>query len=143
MLVEGGVFLGSTPNHRLFPYRVNERISGTPEELRREGIWPWHVQAFDEASIMELLEHSGFVSRSVGYPTFTKGLSLYARIRGMPFSAAMDELQRLTWSAADFEVLDTFHPLFSGYSFVFSGERSAVEKTNEENKSKGERHGLC
>jgi len=130
VLVDGGVFLGSTPNYRLFPYRVNDRSSGTPEELRREGIWPWHVQAFDEASIMNLLANGGFVKRSVGYPTFTKGLSLYAQLRKMPFSLAMDELKHLTWSAADFEVLDTFQPLFSGYSFVFLGELSSMDNCN-------------
>lgn len=121
VLCKGGRLIGSTPNFRLYPFRVNRAGLGDPHALRRAGIWPWHVQAFDENGIRTLLRQHGFVETFIQYPTFLKGVSLWKEMRSAPFPQALDLLSTLDWWVSDFGVLDQFHPCFSGHSFLFTG----------------------
>lgn len=121
ILTGGGRIVGSTPNCRLFPYRVNKDLPGTPEELRQQGVWPWHLQDLNEAAILALMERFGFCSLSIKYPTFTTGIDLYDIMRRSPFPVAIEHLSNFKWSAADFAILDSYYPCFSGFSFLFSG----------------------
>ncbi|MEW6380734.1 MAG: class I SAM-dependent methyltransferase [bacterium] len=135
VLVSGGRLIGSTPNSRLFPYRVNQGpVSGSPsdspDDLRQTGIWPWHLQELDEASTLALLERAGFGNLSVGYPTFTSGINAYNAMRrsaasmgGTSGREMIALLAGLKWSVSDFAVLDKYYPCFSGFSFIFSGEK--------------------
>lgn len=127
-LAAGGKFIGSTPNSRLFPYRVNKGLGGTPEELRQAGVWPWHVQEFDEKAVAALMERFGYGGLSIGYPTYTAGINQYNVMRNLPFAEAVEQLSSAEWSAADFAVLDRYYPCFSGYSFVFSGTKDGAAR---------------
>ncbi len=119
-LSRGGTFIGSTPNWRLFPYRVNRNLSCPADALRQEGIWPWHLQEFDEARIRNLVRKFGFHDVGITYPTFSRGVNLYENLRELSFPSAIKKLSTLKWSADDFDLLNQYHPLFSGFSFVFS-----------------------
>lgn len=123
ILKPGGVLVGSTPNSLLFPYRVNDRWEVSPGRLRSEGVWPWHLQHFDEASLLALTNRCGFSGLDIHYPTFVKGVELYARLSRASFDQALDLLKELIWSAADFAALTEHVPCFSDYSFLFSGFR--------------------
>lgn len=135
VLVSGGRLIGSTPNSGLFPYRANQgpesgSPSDSPDNLRQAGIWPWHLQELDEASTLALLERAGFGNLSVSYPTFTSGIDAYNAIRrpadsgrGSSGYEMIAHLASLKWSVADFAVLDSYYPCFSGFSFIFSGEK--------------------
>ena len=126
LLVAGGRFIGSTPNSSFYPYRVNKGLSGTPEELRRAGVWPWHIQEFNEASIRDLMKKFHFGNVTIKYPTFTTGLDLYNRIQKVTVGEKIEELSGLQWSAADFTALEYYVPGFSGYSFMFEGSSHSV-----------------
>lgn len=118
-LKDGGYFIGSTPDSSLFPYRVNTGDQGDPEGLRKQGIWPWHVQSFDEQLIETLLQQHGLAVETILYPTFGSGLSMLPKIR-RSWSGAVDQLKNFDWSAADFFLSEERVPCFSGYSFIFS-----------------------
>lgn len=122
VLKKGGRLIGSTPNYRLYPYRANiERVPPErSEELRSDCIWPWHIQEFDEGTIKTLLTASGFKVAGFKYPSFVKGISILKTIGSMPFDERVDYLsENMNWSASDFIALDKYHPIFSGYSFIF------------------------
>ncbi len=122
VLKKGGKFTGSTPNYRLYPFRVNtEKVSPEKsEELRESGVWPWHIQKFDEDSIERLMEESGFKCGRFKYPTFFKGISFLESMSTMDTGSRLDFLSNnLDWSVADFGVLDEYYPVFSGFSFIF------------------------
>ena len=121
LLVPGGVFFGSTPDHRLYPYRVHDGRPGTPAEVRARGAWPWHVTALDPAAVGRILDEGGFSGVTIGWPTWTTGLRALPAVRAAAdLDTALDVVAGLTWSVADFAVLDTYVPVFSGFSFVFS-----------------------
>jgi SAM-dependent methyltransferase len=124
VLVKEGKIIGSTPNPRLYPYRANlEELPGTPDGLRQQGIWPWHYQELDEADIRSLLEGAGFGDFSIRYPTFVSGIDLYNVMRRSTFQDAITHLSHVRWSIADFAVLDSYYPCFSGFSFIFAGRK--------------------
>lgn len=124
-LKKGGLLLGSTPNSSLYPYRVNKGLSGEPSELRRQGVWPWHIQEFDEAKIARLLKTFEFADVTVSYPTFIAGLDVHNAMLSQSFEEQMRTLSKVRWSTADFGALDSFYPCFSGFSFMFAGRSSA------------------
>ena len=126
LLVPGGPFVGSTPNSSLYPYRVNHGSDGTPEELRRNGVWPWHIQEFDESKISQLMKQFQFQDLSFAYPTFTTGLELYNEMLTQSCEEKVNTLAQVKWSTADFWALDTFYPCFSGSSFMYSGIRAGA-----------------
>jgi SAM-dependent methyltransferase len=124
VLKPGGTLLGSTPESRLFAFQVNHTGQADPL-LRRQGIWPWHVQEFDEQRIDRLLQHEGFTAPDFSYPTYETGLRVFDRVATLAFPAAVEELQGMTWRASDFSLRRTRVPCFSGSSFVFRARRSA------------------
>ena len=126
LLAPGGPFVGSTPNSSLYPYRVNHGGTGTPDELRRDGVWPWHIQEFDESKISQLMGQFQFQNLSFTYPTFTTGLQAYNEMLTQSCEEKVNTLAQVKWSTADFQALDTFYPCFSGSSFMYTGKRAAV-----------------
>ena len=124
VLVKGGKLIGSTPNPRLYPYRANLKgLPGSPDGLRQQGVWPWHYQELDEANILSLLEGAGFCDFSIRYPTFVSGIDLFNVMRRSTFQDAITHLSHVRWSIADFAVLDSRYPCFSGFSFIFAGRK--------------------
>jgi SAM-dependent methyltransferase len=123
ILRPGGRLVGSTPNSRIYAYRVNtERGSNASShaELRRAGVWPWHVTEFDEGSVAALLSGNGFTPMRNVYPTHTRGLELHRQMTGLSPAARIALLkQHEVWSTADFGAATRYHPLWSGFSFVF------------------------
>jgi 2-polyprenyl-3-methyl-5-hydroxy-6-metoxy-1,4-benzoquinol methylase len=122
MLRPGGHLIGSTPVSSLFAYRVN--TTGRADAgLRSEGIWPWHLQEFDEDSLAGLLRGNGFTGVEVAYPTYEAGLDLFGRMKGRDFAANLGDLKSLAWNASDFGLRGQRVPCFSGSSFVFCGRK--------------------
>lgn len=121
ILKKGGKLIGSTPNFKLHPYIVNKSKSSNIIKLRQLGIWPWHIREFNENKISSLLRQNGFTQVSIKYPTFIKGIRLWKEIRESSFDTGVKILSKLKWSAADFYALDKYYPLFSGFSFIFTG----------------------
>lgn len=121
VLRRGGMLVGSTPNHRLYAYRVNRaRGAESHDALRRAGVWPWHLHELDERSIGVLLEDHGFIPGRYIYPTYVKGLDLRRQMQGMNPRARLALLAAQEGSsAADFGATRRYCPLWSGYSFVF------------------------
>lgn len=114
----GGALVGSTPDSRLFAYRVNTGASAAPG-LRARGIWPWHLQELDEARVSALLRAAGFGGTTFGYPTWESGLAAQARLGGLAPAAAIDLVAGLQWRTADFGLRPRRVPCFSGTSFTF------------------------
>lgn len=124
VLRPGGLFVGSTPDHRLYPYRVHDGRPGAPAELRAQGLWPWHVTALDEAAVAALLAAEGFTDVTFGYPTWTTGLRALGRVRAAAdVDTALDVIAAADWSVADFALMEARSPVFSGFSFVFTARR--------------------
>lgn len=114
----GGLLVGSTPDYRLFAYRVNTTASAAPD-LRARGIWPWHLQELDEARVAALLREGGFGEPAFGYPTWEAGLAAQRRLPGLPAVEAIELVAGLQWRAADFALRDRRIPCYSGSSFTF------------------------
>ena len=127
LLAPGGWFVGSTPNHRRYPYRVHDGRAGTPTELRAAGFWPWHVTALDETAVATLLAAEGFTDVTFGYPTWATGLRALPRVlearAADQVDEALDLVAGLDWSVADFALSERHIPVFSGFSFLFSARR--------------------
>jgi SAM-dependent methyltransferase len=123
VLCPGGRLVGSTPNSRLYAYRVNAERgpnASSHAELRRAGVWPWHLTELDEGSVVALLTANGFAPARNVYPTYARGLELHRRMTGLGPAARIDLLkEQEAWSAADFGAASRYHPLWSGFSFVF------------------------
>jgi len=122
LLRPGGHLIGSTPVSSLFAYRVNTTGRADPG-LRSEGIWPWHLQEFDEDSLAGLLRGNGFIGVEVSYPTYETGLDMFGRMAGRDFATNLGDLKNLTWNASDFGLRPRRVPCFSGSSFVFCGRK--------------------
>jgi SAM-dependent methyltransferase len=140
LLAPGGTFVGSTPDHRLYPYRVNDGRPGTPAELRAQGLWPWHVAALDEGAVRALLAAAGFADVRCGYPTWTTGLAALAQVRAAAdVDEALTAIAALTWTAADFALRAERVPVFSGFSFLFAARREPGGPRTAECRERAER----
>lgn len=122
LLRPGGHLVGSTPVSSLFAYRVNTTGRADPA-LRAEGIWPWHLQEFDEASLGALLEACGFTGVQTAWPTWETGLAAFGRLGRRGFAADADDVAPLAWGAADFGLRAQRVPCFSGSSFIFRARK--------------------
>lgn len=128
VLRPGGRLIGSTPNHNLYPYRVNKDGQGADHDgLRKKGVWPWHIQAFDEAKVRSILTRCGLKPEGFKYPTFVKGLSMLDAIRQLGFEERYEYISKnLSWSVSDFSALDEYQPIFSGSSFIFEAKKGDI-----------------
>lgn len=117
-LRDGGLLAGSTPDHRLFAYRVNTAAGAAPD-LRARGIWPWHLQELDEARVAGLLRAGGFGEPAFGYPTWEAGLAAHARLGRLAPADGIELVAGLRWRAGDFALRERRVPCFSGSSFTF------------------------
>lgn len=122
LLRPGGNLVGSTPVSSLFAYRVNRTGRADPA-LRGEGIWPWHVQEFDEASLCALLGACGFAGAKVAWPTWESGLEGFGRLGRDGFAHDAETVAGLAWDAADFGLRERRVPCFSGSSFIFRARK--------------------
>lgn len=122
LLRPGGRLVGSTPVSALFAYRVNRTGRADPA-LRASGVWPWHLQEFDEASLVALLAACGFAEPQLRFPTWERGLAAFERLGARGFAADVEDVAALGWDMGDFGLRERRVPCFSGCSFIFRARR--------------------
>ncbi len=123
VLRPGGLLVGSTPNYRLYPYRVNLAQRTDHAQLRREGIWPWHLSEFDDESIQVILKEVSLTLTEIMHVTYLGGLNYLKKITRLDFNHKLQLLSNLTWSVSDFGLTKKYIDGFSGHSFIFIAEK--------------------
>ncbi|MBI5892620.1 MAG: methyltransferase domain-containing protein [Deltaproteobacteria bacterium] len=123
LLKDDGVLIITTPEQDYYPYTVCPKYKwGEPEDkLLSEAIWPWHIQALGEKTMLPLLKKTGFKLEEKSYTTYTKGYELKRELKNAVKKGAESVAEVLNnaarWGIEDFSLTRERDIYFSAASY--------------------------